>query len=284
MSEIDEILGTNEKANNQNDWKEQQNKDRQDIYKLMDTMASEVGNNGIKFQKYLDIQSRFFKYSVGNCLVILAKAPTATQIKDKKSWQEKGFELVDNAIEIKILEPSKANDKVYYNPKNVYDITQTNAPIKENAIKYSDRKLLEALLYNCDVPRKAVDTLEDGTVGSEYNKDDNTLYVCKGMEREILFKTLTQEMANIEMKGEVDSNIKSFKSYCISYMICKKYGIDVSDFNFSKLPQEISELREPKAIRAELETIRNTFEKVNTRMTDYFEISNKEKNKTVPER
>ena len=70
-------------------------------------------------------------------------------------------------------------------------------------------------------------------------RDENILYVCKRMDRELLFQTLSQELANIEMRDEEQSNIKSFKSYCISYMICKKYGIDVSNYNFENLPEEI---------------------------------------------
>lgn len=298
MSEIDDILGTNNKSNNystnrnynnynsknQNNWKEQQNKTRQEIYSTMDRMATIVGNDGIKFQDYLNIQSKFAKYSVGNCLVILEKAPTSTQIKDKKSWEEKGISLKENAKAIKILEPSKSNGRTYYNPKEVYDISQTNSQISETTINYGDRKLLEALLHDCDVPRKAVEKLPNGEIGSEYNKDENILYVCKGMDRETLFQTLCQEMANIEMQNEENSNIKSFKSYCISYMICKRYGIDISNFDFSNLPQEITNQKQPKEIRGEIDKIRSNFEKINSRMTDYFEMNNKEKNKSIPER
>lgn len=298
MSEIDEILGTNNKRNNyttnitsnnyksnkQNNWKNQQNKDRQAIYEVMDRMAKIVGNDSNKFQQYLDIQSRFAKYSLGNCLVIQEKAPDSTQIKDKKSWNEKGVELKENPKGIKILEPLKSNNRIYYNPKVVYDISQTNSPTTENKINYDDRKLLEALLHNCEVPRKAVDELPNGTIGSEYNKDENTLYVCKGMDRELLFQTLCQEISNIEMKDEENSNIKSFKSYCVSYMICKRYGIDVSNYDFNNLPQEITDKSEPKEIRAEIDKVRSNFEKINSRMTDYFEMSNKEKSKSIPER
>lgn len=295
MSEIDEILGTNTNANSystnrnnnykpKNNWKEQQNKDRQAVYDTMDRMATIVGNDGTKFQEYLDIQSRFAKYSVGNCLVILEKAPDSTQIKDKQSWKEKGIELIENAKAIKILEPSKSNGRTYYNPKDVYDITQTNSPKQEDTISYGDRKLLEALLFDCEVPRKAVDTLQNGEIGSEYNKNENVLYVCRGMDRETLFQTLCQEMGNIEMKDEENSNIKSFRSYCISYMICKRYGVDTSNFNFENLPQEITTKKEPKEIRWEIDKIRNSFEKINNRMTDYFDMNSKEKNKSVPER
>lgn len=312
MNEVDEILGTTNKTNNystnrnynknqknynnsknnrnnswqqkKNNWKDQQNQDRQAIYDTMDRMATIVGNDNQKFKQYLDIQSRFSKHSVGNCLVILEKAPNSTRIKDESSWNEIGIELISNAKSIKILEPNKVNNKIYYNPKEVYDITQTNAPKEEITKNYSDRKLLEAIIQDCDVPRKAVDKLPNGTLGSEYNRDENVLYVCKGMDKELLFQTLFQEIGNIEMRNEENSNIKSFRSYCISYMLCQKYGIDVSDFDFSDLPKEITNQKEPKGVRGELNIIRSNFENIDKKIYQYFEMSNKEKNKTAPER
>jgi hypothetical protein len=303
MSEIDEILGTNEnktnnyktnrnytnnnrnyKQNNKNNWVEQQNIKRQEIYDTMDRMALIVGNDSEKFKEYLSLQSNFTKYSVGNCLVLLEKAPYSTQIKDENSWKEKGIELIDNAKSVEILEPTKSNGRTYYNPKVVYDISQTTAPRQNTDFEYEDRKLLEALLYNCQVPRKAVEKLPDETFGSEYNKEENLLYVCKGMDRELLFQTLSQEISNIEMKDEENSNIKSFRSYCTSYMICKKYGIDVSNFNFNNLPGEITNQKDGKGIREELDKIRVNFENINSRMSEYFENTNKEKKKSVPER
>jgi hypothetical protein len=250
----------------------------------MDRMAMIVGNDGNKFKEYLDVQSRFSKYSVGNSLVILEKAPNSTHIKDKNAWLEKGIELNNSAKGIKILEPVKNKGAIYYNPKVVYDISQTNAPKQDNVINYGDRVLLKALLHNCDVPREAVEKLPSGEIGAEYDKENNKLYVCKGMDRETLFQSLSQEMGNIELKDEEKSNMNYFISYCTSYMICKRYGIDVSNYVFKELPNEITNQKDGKGIRMELDKIRDNFEKVNTRMLDYFDMSSREKNKTVPER
>ena len=306
MNEIDEILGTtnynsnsstngklkyttnrqhkSNYSNNKNKWKEQQSKVRQEIYDTMDRMAIIVGNDTQKFQKYLDIQSRFSKYSVGNCLVILEKAPNATRIKDESSWNEIGVELVKNPRGIKILEPNKVDGRIYYNPKEVYDITQTNSPKENTKKEYNTRKLLEATLNDCEVPRSSVDKLPNGTLGAEYNKDENVLYVCKGMDKELLFQTLFQEIGNIEMKQEENSDIKSFRSYCISYMLCQKYGIDVSNFDFTNLPEEISSKSDAKEIRGELNIIRSNFENIDARIYHHLEINSKDKNKKEPER
>ena len=108
------------------------------------------------------------------------------------------------------------------------------------------------------------------------------------MDRELLFSSLYREMASIEMKDVQDSELKSFRCYCISYMLCKRYGIGVENFNFSELPQEITSKVETKEIRQELEKIRNNYEKINSRIIDYFDINNKnkdnEKKKSIQER
>ena len=71
-------------------------------------------------------------------------------------------------------------------------------------------------------------------------------------------------------------------------MLCKRYGIGVENFNFSELPQEITSKVETKEIRQELEKMRNNYEKINSRIIDYFDINNKnkdnEKKKSIQER
>lgn len=297
MNEFDDILentnisnnnkGNNDNKNYNNNWQVKQNKLRQDAYDTMEKMSLVVREDSEKFKQYLDIQSRFEKYSVGNCLLVLAKQPNAMQFKDRKSWKEKGIELISNPKGIIILEPSRSetNNRVYYNPKEVFDITQTNAPKQDKVVNYSDRELLQAFLNNCIIPRKAVDELPTSKLqGAEYNKDDNILYVCRGMDREKLFQTLSQELANIEMKYDEDGNFKSFKSYCISYMLCQRYGVDVSNYDISELPEEIMSKANGKEVRAELDKIRVDFEKINSRVAEYFENSTREKKTKAPER
>lgn len=294
MNQIDEILGTtnkssystNKKHNNhpqRNNWKEEQNSIRQKIYDTMDRMAVIVSNDTTKFRQYLDVQSRFSKYSTGNCLVILEKAPNSTHIKDEQAWNDKGIELLSNAKSIEIFELKETEKGRYYNPKSVYDISQTNAPKEEFVKNYNTRKLLEAIIENCDVPTLAVDKLQNGDIGCEYNKSENVLYICRNMHKDLLFQTLFQEIGNIEMKNEKESNIKAFRSYCISYLMCQKYGIDVSSFEFNALPNEITSQDEPKKIRGELNKIRTCFEKIDEKIVNHLQ-QNKEKKKSVLER
>lgn len=285
MSVEDDILGNSKteykpRYSNTN-WKDQQAKDRKDAYDTMEKMSFIVKGNSDKFKQYLDIQSRFQRHSVGNCFLIQAREPNATQFKDKKSWTELGIELNSNPKSFQILEPNKSQSsgRVYWNPKTVYDISQTKAEQQNNVREYGTKELLTAFIHNCFAQVKAVDKLPDGTISAKYDKDDNVLYVCRGMERELLFQSLSQELASIEMRQESESEYKEFKGYCISYMICKRYGIDVSNYDFDILPEEIRTLNTGKDIRAELDTIRMDYEKINDRIAEQFEKSAKEQNK-----
>ena len=121
MNEIDDLLGTSnnnnyKKQNSKNNWKEQ-NKKRNDAYRKMDEMSFKIIKDGDMFKQYLNILNRFEKYSVGNCLLILETEPNAIQIKEKKDWIDKGYDTIENAKSMTILEPNKVDGKVYYNPK-----------------------------------------------------------------------------------------------------------------------------------------------------------------------
>lgn len=266
--------------NNFNNWQEQQVQQRDKQYQLIEKMALRIRLDSQKFKEYLGIQSRFGKYSVGNCLIMLAEAPYTTQFKTKKGWQEVGVELKSDAKSFTILEPNKSekNGKVYYNPKVMYDISETKQELPKEQIEYDTRVLLTAFLNNCYATVKAVDYLPNGrTMGTTYNKDENILYIARGMEKGELFQTLAMELANIEMRKEQDTSYKDFKSFCISYMLCYKYGIDVSSTNFSNIPNEIRGKSEGKEIREELDKIRADFERIDSRINEYFEKTGKEK-------
>ena len=88
MSVEDDILGKGKmeykpRYNNNTNWKDQQAKDRKEAYDTMEKMSFIVKGNSDKFKQYLDIQSRFQRHSVGNCFLIQAREPNATQFKDK---------------------------------------------------------------------------------------------------------------------------------------------------------------------------------------------------------
>ena len=288
---VEDLLGTNNKSKNNNynkpynknnNWKEQ-NRKRNEAYKKIDDMSFKLSKDGNLFTQYLNILSRFEKYSVGNCMLILETEPNAMQIKEKQDWIDRGYELIQDEKSITILEPNKANGKVYYNPKEEYDISQTNAPIPEER-EYTDKDILLALFKDCKAKREVVDVLPNGEKGAEYVENENKLYMCRGLKSDYLLKTVIQEIARMEMQGVENGEMKEFKTYCISYMICKKYGLETSQFDFSNLPNDLSSKEKGKDIRVELDDIRTNFTTINSKIVSYFEQEAKSRKNKEQER
>lgn len=261
---------------NKEEWIKKKNKERDATYKKIDLSAKFALEGGVVFKQYLDIQSKFTDYSVGNALLISLQMPETTIFKDKENWKKIGVNVKEGAKGFKILEPSSpyirkdGTKATYYNPKEMFDISQTDGKPSEKAKVYSEAELLKAFITKCPVKVQAVDVLSDGTHGAEYNKEDDTLYICRGIDSKIMFQSVLSELARISLEDKEQNDVTDFECYCVSYMLCNKYGIDNSNYKFEKLPEEIKSMDIP-SFRKELDCIRSTMLDVNSRIKDNLE-------------
>ena len=285
MKNIDEIIKSNtDKPFNKNEWAERKQNERNEAYILIDSTALDIINNSDKFKQYLDIQSKFDKYSVGNCLLIMAQKPNAIKLKDFNAWKESGAYVNKNEKGIIILEPGESYEKSdgtvsqSFNPKRLFDITQTNIKEKPKTNSYDEKLLLQALLYECPIEVKVEDKLESNKI-AEWKQEDNTLYVGRDSDTTAIFNAISKELAKSSFDSNNSSEIIDFKSNCISYIISKKYNLDSSNIQINNIPESFKDLTS-KEVRNELSEIRNVMEDINSRMTQYFEsISKNNKNK-----
>ena len=244
-------------------WAEKKQAERQSVYDLADTTAVEVSADGSKFQSYLDVQTRFSRYSATNVLLILAQKPEATQLKDFNGWKEAGASIKRQQKGISILEPGEEYERAdgsigtSYNVKRVFDISQTTARAKvQPAISVDDRLLLKALISRSPVPMQTVDDLPNH-MGALYDHDQQEI---AGME-----KDYTREGA-------------AFAAYSVSYMLCKEYGMDTGGYDFSRLPDGFRE-SDAQGVRATLSEIRDAAANISGRMTRALEQNRQPKSK-----
>lgn len=292
MNEFDEIMAKSNNNNvvekkpfDKNAWAERKQQERQEVYDLIDKTADEVKIDLGKYKQYLDVQGRFDKYSVGNALVISSKMPNATQLKDFNDWKEAGAFIKKSQNGIGILEPGDSYTRAdgtiatSYNVKKMFDISQTTLNQKPRTNNYDDKLKLTALLKDCPVDIKAVDDIPNSNKVAEWNKEDNALYVKRGGETPTIFKELARELARVSLEETGNSELDNFKCNSTAYMLCKKYGIDVSDININSIPDAFRNMTTSE-VRNELSSMRSTMEDMNTRMGIYFEsISKTQKNK-----
>ena len=255
-------------------WAAKQQEERKELYALADSTAAEISGDGEKYQKYLDVQSRFSRYTPTNALLILAQMPEATQLKNFNGWKEAGASVQRKPKSVKILEPGKEYDRedgtrgTSFEVKRVYDASQTRGRVRSApAVKLDDRVLLKALIHRTPVPIQTVDSLPNN-MGALYDHNQQVIFVCRGMGAEDIFRSVSKELAHAEIAGMSENynrNDAAFKAYSASYLLCKRYGVDVSDYNFSRLPTSFRESN-PQQVRETLTEIRDTANQISTRM------------------
>lgn len=258
-------------------WAEKKQSERDEVYALRDRMTDEVSMDGDKFRQYLDIQSRFRRYSVGNVLLIMAQKPQATRLKDFDGWKENRVSIRRNEKGIRILEPGDEYQRddgswgTSYNVKKVFDISQTKAKKQPARPKPEERNVLVALVSRTPVPLKMVEQLGDSGMGARFNQSQGAVFVKKGMGAEDIFRSVTQELAHAELamgmeQGEYTREGNAFRAYCVSYMLSKQYGFSTEQFSFDKLPDGFAEA-EPQDVWEELGVIRDVSEQISGRMS-----------------
>lgn len=251
---------------------------RNRCYELSEQVTAQVATDSGVFQQYLDIQSRFDRYTANNALLIMAQRPDAQKLGDYGYWRDQNVYVkrMEKKNPVLIMEPGKEYERedgsigTYYNAKKLYDISQTNMREKEPVQEQTDeRQLIRALLSNPPVNIIAADPdkmPEDK--GALFEPEENCIYVRKGMDAEQIFRSLTPELvfagfANGDQNYDRDED--AFHAYCASYMLCKKYGVDTKGYDFGHAP-EFFEGMEPQEVRAELTKARNAANDISSRM------------------
>ena len=65
--------------------------------------------------------------------------------------------------------------------------------------------------------------------------------------------------------GSYSRSSNVFHAYCVSYILCKQYGVDTNGYRFDRAPQMLEGM-ESKEIRNELSAIRETAGEISSRM------------------
>lgn len=282
MSNFDDIFEPAPQAENfdKEAWAAKKKAERDEVYALADATAEEVCADGGKFRAYLDVQANFRHYSTTNALLILATKSDARRLGDKDFWRDQGVYIKRQEFSrpIKIVESNGEYTRddgsigVSYNIKRVYDISQTTSRMRaQPPVSHDARALLGALIYKKPVPIQSVDELPDG-MSALYVPEQQAILVCRGMEANDLFCSVSKALAEAELVRAGDSTPETadFKAKAVSYILGKQFGVDVSRYAFDDIPADMQEA-DPQTLRAELSDIRDTAFDISARMARSLE-------------
>lgn len=254
-------------------------------YEMSEQMTEEVAVNAEAFRQYLDMQSRFDRYTANNVLLVMAQRPDAKRLGDYGYWRNQGtfVRRSERRNPILIMEPGKEYERddgsvgQYYNAKKVYDITQTNMRVQEESEpQIEDRTLIRALLNNPPVAIESIAPKDMPVHGKEalFIPEDGKIYVRTGMNAMEIFQNLTPELLLAQIaKGDrdFDRDEYDFHAYCASYLLCRKYGVETGRYDFTNAPEQFKGL-EAQEVRNELSIIRNVAYEVSARMAKVLDF------------
>jgi hypothetical protein len=252
--------------------------DRDAVFGLSDTTAMEVAADGNRFHGYLDVQSRFDRYSAVNALLILAQKPGAVHIGSFDYWKSKGCFVKAGQTGISILEPQEytkgdGSPGIGYNAKKVFDVTQVNTRnLKQEPPQpaFSDRQLIAALVHNAPMEIASVDTLPGGLRATS-DIGTGKISVRKGMAFGDIFRSVALELAAANLReGTGVMASAGFAAYCASYILCKKYGVDAKQFSFVEAPAAFEGMG-AQDVKAGLAQIRDAACDISRRMARQLE-------------
>ena len=269
---------------------------RSRCYEMSEQMTAAVATDGQAFQQYLDVQSRFDRYTANNALLIMAQKPEAQKIGDYGYWRDQGayVKRQERNNPILIMEPGKEYERedgstgTYYNAKKVYDISQTNARdrLQQAQPEITDAQLVRAVVNN---PPVAIVAAEPDQMpedkGALFEPEEGCIYVRKGMSAQEIFRSVTQELALAgfaEGDKNYDRNEDAFHAYCASYLLCKKYGVDTQGFDFTNAP-DYFEGMEPQEVRGELSKVRDAAGDISSRMAKVLEPNRSQSQRQQPQ-
>lgn len=268
MELMDEVLNSVEKqgqkpapAFDKDAWAAQKKQERTEAFGLIDALTERVSTEPEMMKKYLDVQARLDRYSVGNALLITAQRPTATRLADYDTWRERGAFIRKGEHPITILEPGAEYTRkdgtagVNYDVKKVFDVSQTNTLRPKEPAPHTIKELVRALMAASPVPIRALDNAPEG-YNVQYNAKAGAIHVQRGLDPTLLFRGLAANIAYAKFDRQENKPAEiAYAAIVDTYILCRRNGISVEGLNVA-MPEAMQGMG-PKELRAQLDVIRS---------------------------
>ena len=140
-----------------------------------------------------------------------------------------------------------------------FDISQMSGKPLEERPQRSMEELIQAVLKDQPVRMQIADNLPEG-IQAQYIPKQHTVYVRNGMDEHTTFHAVNRELACAAL-DQHDGNYARTKvnaqAYCAAYVIGKRYGAEVSGFQFGKVAEmQENGQKDPQELRGFLNDVR----------------------------
>jgi len=254
--------------------KEDRKEKMQAIYNQIDAGIDAVLNSE-KWQEFLKLQARFYRYSFHNTLLIHHQMPTASYVCGFNKWNNDFKRKVKKGEKaIKILAPrffkqldEETEEEVSvlagFKVVNVFDLSQTEGealPTLCNELQGNDNAaafIIDRLMKVIKIPVRFGDT---GNAKGCYHPLDNWIMIKPGMSDNQTAKTLAHEYTHSLLhsgKCEKPADLKEIEAESTAFIVCNYFGLETNEYSFEYLAAW-SRGRDKKEIRDLGELIQKT--------------------------
>lgn len=230
----------------------------QEALELLETGVDEIVTSE-GFQQYLDVMSRFHRYSYGNVMLIMAQNAEATRVAGYRQWQQLGRQVKRGERGLKILVPHKqriadeqdGDDEEGerrtiirgFGVGTVFDVSQTDGeplpepPMVQEIWESSDaaEALTTQLLQFLEAPGVEVVREDTRPALGYYSPSLKQIALDHSLEGVQVAKTLCHETAHFvadHLPGGVSRQDAETVAESSAYVVLKRYGVDTSDYSF----------------------------------------------------
>lgn len=238
--------------------------EREETWMQIDGQAQSVFRDGVSLQKFLDFMAGQYNMpKVPNLLLLYSQNPEVKLVKSFDEWKHDrrslrtGVHGYTYIIDTKYEKDGEMRSG--YAISKGYDITQTKGRPLEERPQRDIHTLLEAVLKNQNIRLQIADNLPD-KIQAQYIPNQRTIYIRNGMSEITTFHAINRELACAALDqhdGNYARNRVNAQAFCATYILGKRYGVDVSSFDLEKVAgiQEHGQ-KDPQELRLFLNDVR----------------------------
>ena len=238
--------------------------EREETWMQIDGQVQSVFKDGASLQKFLDFMAGQYNMpKVPNLLLLYSQNPEVKLVKSFDEWKHDrrslrtGVHGYTYIIDTKYEKDGEMRSG--YAISKGYDITQTKGRPLEERPQRDIHTLLEAVLKNQNIRLQIADNLPD-KIQAQYIPNQRTIYIRNGMSEITTFHAINRELACAALDqhdGNYARNRVNAQAFCATYILGKRYGVDVSGFDLEKVAgiQEHGQ-KDPQELRLFLNDVR----------------------------
>ena len=208
-----------------------------------------------KWKQYLDVQSKFYRYSPNNVMLLLLQNENVTRVAGFKKWKELGRQVMAKESALRILAPmtyqkdnlegEKTSEIRGWKMVPVFDISQTEGPELPDVVSKLEGLAPEGVFDRLTEFANSIgfrverpESLESGANGDTTHSEGRIRVVASNSEAQQA-KTLAHEIGHALLHDpespatkDVARGLKELEAESAAYVICTALDMDTSDYSF----------------------------------------------------